>query len=285
LEKEKRIGDGAVFGLSIDPKFQKFPSASPYSAMANNPINIVDYDGREGRKVVLTFDDGIDVKRTPTVLDILREAHVSATFFINSALTSEQKAIYERMLAEGHIVASHTSQHTPKTRQSLDVTAREIRALDHLVKDDRNNGGYYLRFPYGSADQRLVDLANKEGYIVVYWDVDALDWCYGGDGICKRSEVGEQDQNNMLNHILRQVGVRDGGVILLHDVQQITVNGLKEIIYRLKNDGYIFTNINDPSVDILAGPGVRNEQDLLLFRQEYPNPTSEESGSDIVVSE
>jgi hypothetical protein len=37
---------GEVFGLSIDPKVQKFPSASPYNAMANNPVIMIDRDGR-----------------------------------------------------------------------------------------------------------------------------------------------------------------------------------------------------------------------------------------------
>jgi hypothetical protein len=37
---------GEVFGLSIDPKVQKFPSASPYNAMANDPINRIDMDGK-----------------------------------------------------------------------------------------------------------------------------------------------------------------------------------------------------------------------------------------------
>ncbi len=61
MEKDNEIKDGGNsydFGarfldprvgrwLSLDPKAEKFPSESPYSAMANNSINYVDPDGKE----------------------------------------------------------------------------------------------------------------------------------------------------------------------------------------------------------------------------------------------
>jgi hypothetical protein len=47
-------GWGGAFGLSIDPKFQKFPSESPYNAMANDPVNMIDPDGAAARDV--SFD-------------------------------------------------------------------------------------------------------------------------------------------------------------------------------------------------------------------------------------
>lgn len=39
--------DPVVFAWQIDPLFKKYPSMSPYSAFANNPILFVDADGRE----------------------------------------------------------------------------------------------------------------------------------------------------------------------------------------------------------------------------------------------
>jgi len=40
--------DPVVFALSIDPLTHKYPSFSPYVFCYNNPINVVDVDGREG---------------------------------------------------------------------------------------------------------------------------------------------------------------------------------------------------------------------------------------------
>jgi hypothetical protein len=65
---------GEVFGLSIDPLSEKFPSESPYSAMEDNPVNKIDPDGMATKEVT-----GEDINRImgkipedPTVSDLIK---------------------------------------------------------------------------------------------------------------------------------------------------------------------------------------------------------------------
>lgn len=268
--------------LSPDPLEGKMPSVSTYSSNNNNPVNVIDPDGREGERIALTFDDGINVNTTPEILTILKENDIKATFFITSYdLSPEQYEIYLRMLDEGHIVASHGGKHTNKAKQPLSETRQDFRNADKLVKGTENNTPiWYLRFPYGAADQSQVDLANSEGYIVTYWDIDSWDWCYNqGRGYCTiRNEIPKEYHGRMIDHLIWQTKENGGGIILMHDIQKYTAGNLSGAIDALRDEGYIFTNLNDPAITIPAGPGfsyrsqLQNDPDLLKMREEFTTP-------------
>jgi len=62
------------------------------------------------RKVYLTFDDGPSIY-TDEILDILKEYHVKATFFVvGKEDAASQKAI-RRIVAEGHTLGMHSYSH------------------------------------------------------------------------------------------------------------------------------------------------------------------------------
>ncbi|HLT88359.1 MAG TPA: polysaccharide deacetylase family protein, partial [Sphingobacterium sp.] len=66
---------------------------------------------RKDRKIYLTFDDGPIPEVTPFILDTLAEHQIKATFFCVGDNIEKNRAIYERILAEGHQVGNHTYNH------------------------------------------------------------------------------------------------------------------------------------------------------------------------------
>ena len=63
----ENIFDPVLFALSIDPLAEKFPSKSPYNAMGNNPINMIDPDGREVKDFWTGFVVGMSKMAWSTV--------------------------------------------------------------------------------------------------------------------------------------------------------------------------------------------------------------------------
>ena len=59
----------------------------------------------------LTFDDGPVPEATPEVLQILEAFKVKATFFCVGDNVRKQRDIFDRIVAEGHAVGNHTSDH------------------------------------------------------------------------------------------------------------------------------------------------------------------------------
>jgi len=61
--------------------------------------------------VGLTFDDGPHPEGTPAVLEALREAGASATFFLAGEQVDQRPALVGEILAAGHEVGVHCQRH------------------------------------------------------------------------------------------------------------------------------------------------------------------------------
>lgn len=63
------------------------------------------------REVFLTFDDGPDPAYTPTVLDRLDQAGVSATFFLIGRNALTHPDLVHEIASRGHVIGNHTQDH------------------------------------------------------------------------------------------------------------------------------------------------------------------------------
>jgi len=77
-----------------------------------HPAGFYPTDAWPKGEVVLTFDDGPHPGKTPKVLDLLKKHQMPATFFlVGRAITGKTHALVQRMVAEGHTLASHSYNH------------------------------------------------------------------------------------------------------------------------------------------------------------------------------
>ena len=149
----------------------------------------------------LTFDDGPSESLTPSVLEALREAGASATFFMLGARAVERPAIVQRVIDEGHEIGCHSQQHcnawkTRPGRAAADVDA----GFTDLA---RWNGDRPLfRPPYGKLTPWTAAAARRRGARIGWWTVDSGDtW------------TRLPDTSDMVDRVERD----GGGVVLLHD--------------------------------------------------------------------
>lgn len=72
-------------------------------------------DARSPGRVALTFDDGPHPGKTPRVLDLLQQHGLHATFFVvGAAIRPTTYHLLQRMVAEGHVIGSHSYNHDIK---------------------------------------------------------------------------------------------------------------------------------------------------------------------------
>ena len=196
--------------------------------------------GPQDRKhVSLTFDDGPSHPFTGQVLDILREHHVPATFFVCGKKVEQHSDLLRRMVAEGHEIGNHAYSHHFTFFKSRRHLADEIDRAQAVIESVAGRRPHLFRPPYGSRWFGLVPVLREHGMQMVLWSAAGYDWKKDGAGITEAT--------------LREL--KPGAIILLHDgrearqAQEIdrsqTVKALPGIIAGIQKKGYAFVPLKD----------------------------------------
>ena len=193
---------------------------------------VVHFQVAKPNQVALTFDDGPDLNWTPQILDILRQNHVHATFFVIGKHAEEHPALIRRILHEGHEIGSHTYTHPNLSDVSREQAILELNATQQLIEWITGRTTILFRPPYDAdsmpmslAEAGPIALSTDLGYITVGESIDPQDWARPGtDTIVRRVKADRYA----------------GRVILLHDAggdRSQTVAALPQILDFLKARG------------------------------------------------
>lgn len=203
----------------------------------------------EGEKTAyLTFDDGPS-DNTKKILDTLKQYNIKATFFVNGK--SSQKALYQRMVDEGHVIGNHTYSHDyAKIYTASDSFWTDFDKLNDFLEETVGIRPNIMRFPGGSNNtvshkyggkqlmQKLVNEAVEKGYQYFDWNVSSRD-----------AEKNKQDKSVIIQSVLDGAKSKKTAVILMHDSasKTTTAEALPEIIEGLKEMGYGFASLDENS--------------------------------------
>ncbi|WP_295938485.1 polysaccharide deacetylase family protein [uncultured Alistipes sp.] len=174
------------------------------------------------RCAALTFDDGPDTQLTPQVLDVLKNHHAEACFFLVGERIEAQ--LLKRMQAEGHIVGNHTFSHSglgpfASSRSMID----EARKTDEAIAVVLKYRPKLFRPPFGVTNPMIGRMVRERGYTVVGWSIRSLDTLAG-----PREEVVERIRRQLHN----------GAVILLHDNRPESPKLTDLVLRMLAQEGY-----------------------------------------------
>ncbi|MFJ9814314.1 glycosyltransferase [Streptomyces sp. NPDC101151] len=191
-------------------------------------------------RLVLTFDDGPDPVWTPKVLDVLKEHHAHAVFFVTGTMTSRYPELVKRMVDEGHEVGLHTFNHPDLSFQSKRRIDWELSTNQLAISGAAGIRTSLFRPPYSSFADAMDDKSwpvtqylGTRGYITVVNNTDSEDW--------KKPGVDE---------IIRRATPHGGkgAIVLMHDSggdRHQTVQALDRFLPTLQQQGYTFDNLTE----------------------------------------
>ena len=191
----------------------------------------------DGPYIAMTFDDGPDAKLTPRLLDILKERHIHATFFVLGERVMDHPEILQREIAEGHEVGNHSWDHKALNKLAEGGLQHELTDTSDLIKQTIGKPVTLMRPPYGATNPRLSRAIEKEyGMKVILWSVDPDDWKDPGASVVS---------SRILNGWKESGGAKPGAIILSHDIHKGTIEAMPATLDALLAKGYKFVTISE----------------------------------------
>ena len=109
MSAERRLAGAGALALAVAVPHAG-PALAPIVPAVGRRLPVVLRE-EEVEGVFLTFDDGPHPQGTPAVLEILREAGQTATFFLAGEQVEQRPALAAEIVAAGHRVELHCHRH------------------------------------------------------------------------------------------------------------------------------------------------------------------------------
>ena len=224
-ELDKTIADQKKVVEELQKQINSLKAQIPTKAPTKGNISVQNRPAvGKGGSIALTFDDGPGA-HTGRLLDILKKHGVKATFFLQGKNAVKYPDLIKRMKAEGHEIGNHTYDHKSLTSLNKAGIQSQLNRCDDAIFKAIGEKSTIMRPPYGNNNATVRQVAKEMGIPVAYWSVDTRDWA-------------SRNNTAILNVVFGSNGVRDGAVVLMHDIHSSTVDSMDEMLTRLKNGGY-----------------------------------------------
>ena len=182
----------------------------------------------EEKLVALSFDDGPSGRFTRRLLDGLSERDARATFLLCGYRLELYPELAARILEEGHEIGLHGYSHDSMAEMCRCDLEDELERTTALLPADCRC--LFLRPPGGQARGDTGEVAEDWGLALLYWSLDPKDW-------------ETRDRNTIVRRVLDRV--KDGDVILMHDMSDSSVDAALTIVDALQKRGFRFVTASE----------------------------------------
>ena len=193
----------------------------------------------------LTFDDGPNATYTPQVRAKLAEVGANATFFVVGQNVNARPQLVRDVAGAGHWVANHSYTHADLSTLGYENVRTDISQANDAIRNALGAGNLlaqsvpFVRPPYGAFNGTTVSAFNSLGLNNTIWTHDTNDW---------------QSGRSVSAIVNEAVKVGPGGIILMHDAYQNTVDAVVPIVTQLKAKGMCPGKLAYSSTTVEARP-------------------------------
>lgn len=188
---------------------------------------VLPVQAQEAKYVALTFDDGPSGKYTRQLLDGLYDRGVQATFLLCGYRMRDYPDLTRRIYDEGHEIGYHGFTHKNMKTMSRREIAQELTDSQALLPEGCRP--VFLRPPGGCCSDAVRQVAEARNLAILNWSVDPRDWATHDTAAVERS-------------VLKNI--KDGDIVLLHDMSASSVQAALDIIDVLLEQEYEIVTVS-----------------------------------------
>lgn len=196
------------------------------------------------KRIAMTFDDGPDDENTKKLVDVLDSYGFNATFFVIGQKVDGSRFNGGEMLKyaveKGNEIGIHAYTHkTPYDDTCSDETFEEEigKTRDAILEVLPDYDIKLMRPTQGKITDARVAACP---YSVILWNLDTLDWKYTARGTEKTKS---QNITTIVNSVLSRV--KEGDIVLMHEIHDNSYEAALIILEELYLDGYEVVTVSE----------------------------------------
>src|SRR5690606_22645514 len=128
---------------------------------------------------------------------------------------------------EGHEIGNHTMDHRDLTKLGPEELAVQVGDASAAIREATGRAPLFVRPPYGAMDDRVAATIDVP---LILWSVDPRDWA-DRDPVLIAQRVASE--------------ARRGSIVLLHDIQETTVDAMPAILDDLARRGLTAVTVSE----------------------------------------
>jgi peptidoglycan/xylan/chitin deacetylase (PgdA/CDA1 family) len=177
--------------------------------------------------VALTFDDGPYAPVGNRIMDSLAQYGGKATFFVVGNRCASYAEEMQRMVAEGHEIGNHTYSHKYLDKLGASEIQSQIQRGNEAIQAVAGVPAVIVRLPGGNKNATVLANVNAP---MIMWSIDTLDWKL-------------KNAQTTIDAVLGKV--RDGDIVLMHELYSSTGDAAMQIIPALVERGYQLVTVSE----------------------------------------
>ncbi|MBN7771916.1 polysaccharide deacetylase family protein [Clostridium aminobutyricum] len=182
------------------------------------------------KKIAISFDAAWGDESTVAILDILDQYNVKTTFFLVKFWAETYPADVAEIHARGHEIGNHSATHPKMTELSEDKMIAELSETSQAIEKITGEKTTLFRPPFGDYNNTVISTCEAQGYKVIQWSVDSLDW---------KNISTEQ----IVDRVTREV--KPGDIILFHNNAEKVTEYLPLVLENLQKQGFKIVPIGE----------------------------------------
>lgn len=200
-------------------------------------------DNTPKKKVAITLDDGPYAAYQKKFIDEMKKYGGAATFFIvgnRVQWSSETGPGLAYAVDNGWEIGIHAWTHEKDKFFDIcsdEVYNFEIQSTVNIIQ--KYVPGYDVRLMRPPGGQITSARASASPYAIIRWDVDSYDYNYQSTASGKK----EANVQAIIDNVMAQV--REGSIILMHELYENSFDAYCEVLRLLDAQGYEFVTVSE----------------------------------------